>query len=99
MKRLVVPLAGLGLLAACAEMPPADPKPPLEREGICDASTLGWTTGKPADAALVQKAQAESGARMVRTLRPGQVVTMEYSQYRLNLYLDANDRVERASCG
>ena len=99
MKRFALSFAGLGLLAACAEVPPGSTPPPDDRPAACDASTLGWTTGKPADAALVERAKQESGAKMVRTLRPGQVVTMEYSEGRLNLYLDANDRVERAACG
>jgi hypothetical protein len=93
------PLAVLSLLAACAELPPDSPPPPDDGAGICDASTLGWATGKHADAALLGKAKADSGARIVRTLQPGQMVTMEYSPYRLNLYLDADGRVERASCG
>ena len=99
MMRFAIPFVGLGLLAACAAVPPDSTPPPDDHAATCDASMLGWTTGQPADATLVERAKAESGARTVRTLRPGQVVTMEYLEGRLNLYLDANDRVERAACG
>jgi hypothetical protein len=99
MKRFALTFAGLGLLAACAEVPPGSNPPPDDRAGVCNADTLGWTVGKTADAGLVERARLESGARLVRTLRPGQVVTMEYSEYRLNLYLDAGGKVERYSCG
>ena len=40
-----------------------------------------------------------SGTDRVRTLRPGQAVTMEYLAGRLNLYLDASGNIERIACG
>ena len=103
MFRILLPLAGTVLLSACAELPPmGDPPntdpPGSEPSGICKADTLGWTVGKLADDALVHRAHGESGAKIVRVLRPGQMVTMEYSEYRLNIYVDATNRVERVSC-
>jgi hypothetical protein len=103
MTRLPVLLAGTLLMSACAEVPvmsdPPNTNPPgSEPSGICNATTLGWTTGKLADETLVHRAHGESGAKIVRVLRPGQMVTMEYSEFRLNIYVDANNRVERVSC-
>jgi hypothetical protein len=103
MMRFLLPLAGTVLLSACAEVPPMSdtpntPAPGSEPSGLCDAATLGWTVGKLADETLVHRAHAESGARIVRVLRPGQMVTMEYSEHRLNIYVDAHNRVERYSC-
>ena len=82
-------------LSACATtpMPPDDAKP-----GLCNASTLEWTIGQVADQALVTRAHRESGAKLVRVLVPGQMVTMEYSDMRLNLYVDAANKVTRYSC-
>ena len=65
---------------------------------ICKDSTLSWTIGREADEALVRRAQIEATAKNVRVLRPGQVVTMEYSDQRLNLYVDADNKVLRYSC-
>jgi hypothetical protein len=89
--------AAATLLGACTTMPPTDDTPG-KAPGLCNATTLGWTVGKVADQALVEKAHAESGAKVVRVLRPGQMVTMEYSDQRLNLRVDANNVVEGYSC-
>ena len=91
--------AAMALLGACTTMPPTDDTPPPGKApGHCNATTLGWTVGKVADQALVEKAHAESGAKIVRVLRPGQMVTMEYSDQRLNIRVDANNVVEGYSC-
>jgi hypothetical protein len=92
--------AAAALLGACTTMPSTDDTPPQDKApGLCNAAMLGWTVGKVADQALVEKAHAESGAKLVRLLRPGQMVTMEYSEQRLNIRVDANNVVEGYSCG
>ena len=91
-------VAGVAACATQESRPPADGDDKTS-SGLCNASTLGWTVGRSANEELVGRAQAESGAKLVRILHPGQVVTMEYSDSRLNLYLDAADKVERYSCG
>jgi hypothetical protein len=91
-------------LSACAATPVAD-EPPSGIDkgeavpGLCDSSTLAWTVGKTADESLVRRAQDEAGAKAVRVLKPGQMVTMEYSDTRLNLYVDTANKVIRYSCG
>jgi hypothetical protein len=40
-----------------------------------------------------------SGARTIRWVPKGGVVTMEYSAERITVSLDGSNRVERASCG
>jgi hypothetical protein len=40
-----------------------------------------------------------SGARNVRVIPKDGVVTMDYREDRLNLYLDGAKKVERISCG
>jgi hypothetical protein len=54
---------------------------------------------KAADAATIEAARKAAGAERVRTLKPGQMVTMEYLEGRLNLYLDANGTIQRIGCG
>lgn len=80
-------------LAACAtaEMPPAP--------GRCTADAANAYLGKAADAATVEAARKTAGAERVRTIKPGQAVTMDYLEGRLNLYLDASGKIERIGCG
>ena len=80
-------------LAACAtaEVPPAP--------GRCTADAANAYLGKAADAASIEAARNAAGAERVRTIKPGQMVTMEYLEGRLNLYLDASGNIERIACG
>ena len=41
----------------------------------------------------------ESGARALRWVPKGMMVTMDYRGDRLTVHLDAANRVERANCG
>lgn len=97
MKRIAFALAAALSASACSELP-VEPSPPADAHAVCRADTLGWTLGKPADEALVQRARLEATAKIARVLRPGQVVTMEYSDQRLNLYVDEKNVVTRYAC-
>ncbi len=66
---------------------------------VCNAAPAQLAVGKPFDAALMADAQARSGARTARALRPGQQVTMEFNSQRLNLDVDAGGKVTRVHCG
>ena len=88
------------LLAGCTTAAPVPPNPvPPADGGTCNAAGLDAFVGQPATAELGQKMLQKSGARVFRWLVPGQIVTMEYSGDRLNVVLDANNRVESARCG
>ena len=89
------------LAAGCIPAPHGDPVPPLPPQNIgeCNAAPAQGLVGRPASADLAAEAQRLAGAGTLRWLRPGQVVTMEYRGDRLNLHLDANDRIERIVCG
>jgi hypothetical protein len=41
----------------------------------------------------------KSGAHVLRWVPNGSVVTMEFSADRVTIYLDANNKIERVSCG
>jgi hypothetical protein len=95
-----MPSAALALalaLGACIPAPPQSAPPPPS--GQCDAAPAAGLVGREATAELVAEARRLSGARQARVIRPGQMVTMEYSADRLNLYLDDRNRVERLACG
>jgi hypothetical protein len=95
MKPFILALAGAGLLTACASL---DTTPPEDTHVVCNARTLDWTIGKEADETLVRRAQLEATAKIVRVLHPGQMVTMEYSDQRLNLHVDGHNVVTSYSC-
>ena len=72
---------------------------PAEQRGTCNAEGLGDLVGEPATTQLGSEALRRSGARRLRWIRPGDVVTMDYSEERLNVHLDAHNRVDRFACG
>ena len=92
-------LAMLLVLTGCAARPaPETPAAPA-LPGGCDASKAQFAVGHPPGLAIQDQARERSGARMIRALRPGQLVTMEYSAERLTLELDASGTVVRVRCG
>ena len=115
MSRLVLTFALLVSLAACAtpegdttgatpsEPAAADPAPtvpaPTPPQAACDADAARGVVGQVATADVVEKARLAAGAQLVRTLKPGQVVTMEYHNSRLNLDVNAGNVITNVRCG
>jgi hypothetical protein len=89
-------LTPLLALAACATAPvgPAVAQP----SGTCRNEALASFVGQPATQALGTRMLAASGARALRWVAKDTMVTMEFRDDRLTVYLDAANRVERASC-
>jgi hypothetical protein len=65
----------------------------------CDAAPAQSLVGQPATTELAAQAQRLSGAGLVRWLQPGQIVTMEFREDRLNIELDAQNKVVAIRCG
>jgi hypothetical protein len=85
-------VAALALaLAACVSAPQG----PVS----CNAAAAQGLVGRQQTDALGAEALRLSGAHRLRWIRPGFVVTMDYSADRLNLYLDPTGRIERLACG
>lgn len=81
---------------------PDDPATPPPADGLaesCDAEAARRFVGQAATEAVVEQARAAAGARSARTLKPGQVVTMEYRAGRLNLDVDADGVITDVRCG
>jgi len=91
MKSLTAALA-LSLLA-CATTPTE------EQPGECRAEAGAALVGRAASAETGAEALRLTSARRLRWIRPGDVVTMDYSPQRLNIHLDAEGKVERLACG
>jgi hypothetical protein len=74
-----------------------DQLPPVPAE--CRNEVLAQFNGQAASADLGRRMLAASGARTIRWVPKGGVVTMDFSPHRLTVQLDGSNRVERASCG
>lgn len=101
--RLMPTLATAALLAACASPVPPTPidvRPNIPPHGgRCNAGPAQSVIGQISTARNVEAARVAAGARVARTLRPGQMVTKEYDAERLNLDVDASGRIVAARCG
>ncbi|MFP7723349.1 I78 family peptidase inhibitor [Lysobacter sp. A3-1-A15] len=81
-----------------AEAPPmSDPLPPLER--TCNADAAAGHVGHEATPGMVEAARRDAGAATARVLKPGQMVTMEFIEGRLNIDVDANNIITGVRCG
>lgn len=101
---LVVGLGVAALIGGCAShgQAPAPTQPQAQApapEALCNAQPAQAAVGQSSTASVVESARARSGARMVRILRPGQMVTKEFDTQRLNLEVDANGRILAVRCG
>ena len=89
-------LPALLTLAACASQPQDKA---VASGGTCNAETAQSHVGKPASDANMQAAFKASGAKTLRALTPGQAMTMDYREDRVNIVQDASGNIERISCG
>jgi hypothetical protein len=96
--RLLISSLALLPLAAC-QIAQSDATAPGPPPGTCHNEALGQFTGQPASQELGARMLRESGARIIRWVPKGSMVTMEYSAERVTVLLDGANRVERASCG
>lgn len=95
---MIRPLIALTMavaMTACA----APTTTPSVTPGICQLAPDAPLQGHRISAELENRAREVSGATVVRVIRPGQAVTREFNQSRVNLQLDAYDVVVRAYCG
>ncbi|WP_411884812.1 I78 family peptidase inhibitor [Polaromonas sp. YR568] len=87
------------LVSACGTPTTGQAPEPAPVSGRCNAAPAQFAVGRNADAALENEARARAGAKTVRTLKPNQIVTMEFNAERLSLSVDDAGRVTRVSCG
>lgn len=94
MIRLTVPALAL-LAVACA---PVEPMPgPIRTK--CDASAAQRFVGQPFRAGIGERARRATNSKVVRILRPGTVMTMDYREDRVNVSIDERGRVDGVRCG
>ena len=88
------------LLTACttASPPMSNPNPP-QTIGCNAEAAKPEALGKAATAEVIERARIDAGAQMVRVLKPGQMVTMEYREGRLNIDVDEANVIVNLRCG
>lgn len=80
------------MLAGCV---PATPEPPVQSApDACGASALQSLTGQP-EAVLATMRFAQR----LRVIHPGEAVTLDYSESRLNIEINAQGRIATVHCG
>ena len=83
------------MIAACAATaPPAAPP----QADACSPQSLSRYVGLAANDSTAARMKRETGKTDLRWVRPGMAVTMDYREDRLTVYVDAANRIERASC-
>lgn len=98
--KIILPLAmvaSLTLVSCADERPTPLPGPPQGR--VCNAAGVQSLIGRPMNARNRALARRVSRAAVVRVLKPGQAVTMEFREDRLNLDVSARGIITGARCG
>lgn len=78
---------------------PSELRAPPAMSGDCDAAPAKAFVGKQSSPDILMQARTAAGAKIARTLKPGQMVTMEFSAQRLNLDVDAQGVITGVRCG
>ena len=102
--RFVGATASLVTLAACTGGAPAAGDPPKiaanpPAAARCDAQPAQAMVGQALAQDTLARVQAATGAQEARLLRPDSMVTKEYKLGRVNVVVDANQRVVGIHCG
>lgn len=74
---------------------PAEPEP----QAHCNADAVEARIGQRADPDQLEAIRQQADARLVRVIKPGDAVTMDYNITRLNLEVDDAGVIKKASCG
>lgn len=72
---------------------------PMPAPLTCNAEAAQSAIGKTADAATVERARTAAGGHTVRVLKPGQAITKEYLDGRVNVYVDEKNVIVEVGCG
>lgn len=81
-------------LAACTTAPSTPPT-----STGCNADAIHAFVGQVATPDVVEAARKAAGAELVRALKPNQPATMDYRAERINILLDDDNTIVRATCG
>jgi hypothetical protein len=91
-------LAAAALLMGCTTMTPEEEPVPEHGAGHCQAAGLGDLVGRQRSDALGAEALRRSGAKTLRWIAPGAIITQDLRSDRINIDVDARGRVTRLRC-
>lgn len=102
MNRIVLPVVAVLILSlsACVTVPLADtggPMPPMSMQ--CNAEGASWAIGQAPTTEVVERVRVDTHSRAARVLRPGQMVTMEFSAERVNIRVNERAAIIGITCG
>ncbi len=99
--RVVAGLIGLGLMMGGCMPTLEDEEIPTREDPrfTCDAGKVQSMIGQVASQSLGGEAVRTSGARTMRWIAPDSAYTMDFRTDRLNIHLDARNRVTKINCG
>lgn len=99
-------LSVLLLAAGCASPappsnapPPVQPAPPVSGAAECSNAALAQFVGQKIGQELGARMLRTSGARVIRWVAPGMMVTMDFRPDRLTVNYDAQGLVTTINCG
>lgn len=85
---------------------PSDVRPPETSTSAptvpamrCNAAWAQQAVGKAAVQSVIDRVGSDSTSSIVRVITPGDAVTDDYNESRLNLEVDADNSIFRATCG
>ena len=85
------------LIALLAQQPAAEPPAPEPK--VCDATPAQVLVGERYRRHVPTRAKRLSGAQTVRVIWPGQAVTMDFREDRLDLIVDYQRTITAVRCG
>ncbi len=85
---------GLSMAACVPTLPGGDPTPPRADLSQCGGNALYVLVGQPATTL-----PDRGGWDVLRVIRPGMMVTMDYSATRLNVHVDGAGTILALDCG
>jgi hypothetical protein len=104
-RTILLAAAALGL-AACtpaSERPAAGAdapaQPPAPADDSCGAGKVGGYLGQLPTTDAIADIQQTVGHTRIRTIRPGDAVTMDYREDRLNIEIGDDGRIRLLRCG
>lgn len=86
-------------LPAADPLKTESPDTMLETPAKCGADKVQSYVGKDASDAVRASVQKESGAKTIRWITPDMMVTMDYSESRLNAHLSTDGKIGSFKCG
>ena len=94
-----IAIGGMLLMSACTPASPLEGIPEAGGGGACNAARAQALIGRIATTELGSEAARLTGASALRWIQPNTAVTMDYRPDRLNIELDAQNRITRIRCG